>query len=107
MGYVIYSNTASIRTQRGDRIVSGQDKLVAELLRGLKHERDELKLQMHLAKKELQDEWQALDDRLNAFNHRYEPLRKAVSEVSDDVWESLKLVGDEIRAGFAKIRKSL
>ena len=87
--------------------MSGQDKLVADLLRGLRHERDELKLQMHLAKKELQDEWQTLDDRLNALSHRYDPLRQAVAESADDVWESLMLVGNEIRAGFSKIRKSL
>ncbi len=87
--------------------MSGQDKIVAELLRGLKHERDELKLQMHLAKKEIQDELQTLDDRLDALNHRYQPLRQAVAESTDDVWESLKLVGDEIRTGFANIRKSL
>lgn len=87
--------------------MSGQDKIVAELLRGLKHERDELKLQMHLAKKEIQDELQTLDDRLDALNHRYQPLRQAVAESTDDVWESLKLVGDEIQAGFANIRKSL
>ncbi len=87
--------------------MSGQDKLVAELLRGLKHERDELQLQMHLAKKDLQDEWQTLDDRLDALSHRYEPLRHAVAESTEEVWESLKLVGNEIRAGFAKIRKSL
>lgn len=87
--------------------MSGQDKIVAELIRGLKHERDELKLQMHLAKKEIQDELQTLDDRLDALNHRYQPLRQAVAESTDDVWESLKLVGNEIRAGFAKIRNSL
>jgi hypothetical protein len=87
--------------------VSGQDKLVAELLRGLRHERDELRLQMHLAKKELQDEWQVLDDRFEALSQRYEPLRKAVAESTDDVWDSLKLVGSEIREGFSKIRKSL
>lgn len=87
--------------------MSGQDKILAELIRGLKHERDELKLQMHLAGKELQDEWQKLDDQLNQLNHRYEPLRQAVAESAEGVWASLKLVGDELHAGFAKIRKSL
>ena len=31
--------------------MSGRNKAVAELIRGLRHERDELKLQIHLAKK--------------------------------------------------------
>ena len=87
--------------------MSGQDKMVAELIRGLKHERDELKLQMHLAKRDLRDDWQILDDKLDALNNRYDPLKQAVAESTDDVWEALKLVGLEIRDGFEKIRKAL
>ena len=84
-----------------------QSKIVADLLRTIKVERDELKLQMHLAKNELQDKWQELDDRLAELSYRYEPLRKAVANSTLDVWESLKLVGGEIQQGFSEIRKSL
>ncbi|MCA9133724.1 MAG: hypothetical protein KDA45_11240 [Planctomycetales bacterium] len=87
--------------------MNGQSKVVAELLRGLRHERDELKLQIHLGRKELQDEWQQLDDKLDALNHQYEPLKGAVEESATGVWESLLLVGSEIRDGFQRIRQAL
>ena len=82
-------------------------KIVADLIHELKQERDELKLKVHLGKKELQVEWQELDDKLDALNHRYDPLKHAVGETAEDVWDSLKLVGCEILEGFHRIRKSL
>ncbi len=77
------------------------------LIHKLKHERDELSLQMHLGKQELVDEWDSVQHNLDQLSQRFEPLKKAVAETSEDVWDSLKLVGDEIRDGFKRIRKSL
>ncbi len=87
--------------------MSGQDKIVAELIRGLKHERDELKLQMHLATMEVRDELSELGDKLDALDHQYQPLRDAAESSADDVWESLKFVGYEIRDGLKRIRDAL
>ena len=87
--------------------MSSQNKAVAELIRGIRHERDELKVQMHLAKKEPQDQWQQLSDRFERLNEDYEPLKDALKETSEDVWDSLKLVGDELKEGFRRVRKSL
>ncbi|NNE01161.1 MAG: hypothetical protein HKN47_27925 [Pirellulaceae bacterium] len=84
-----------------------KSKVVKTLISELKQERDELKLKVHLGKMELQEEWQALADKLDALNHRFDPLKDAVEETSEDVWDSLKLVGGEIRDGFQRIRQSL
>ncbi len=78
-----------------------------ELIVKLKQERDELALKMHLGKAELKDEWDTVQRKLDQLTDRFEPLNKAVAETSEDVWESLKLVGEEIKAGFHRIRKSL
>lgn len=87
--------------------MSTEKKHFANLIEGLKQERDELKVKVHLGKMELQEEWQELEDKLDALNHRFEPLKHAVEETADDVWESLKRVGGEIGEGFQRIRKSL
>ncbi len=84
-----------------------QRKSLQELLRKLRQERDELALQMHLGKEDLKDEWDAIQHKLDQLGHRLEPVNKAVTETSEDVWESLKLVGDEIKEGFRRIRKAL
>ena len=87
----------------------GEQKRTAfeELLSQLKQERDELKLKIHLGKQELKDEWSVLQDKLAGLDDRFRPVRDAAGETADDVWESLKLVGGEIRDGFKRIRNSL
>lgn len=80
---------------------------MANLIRELKQQRDELRLKMHLGGEELKDEWDKLEDKLAQLNHRFEPVKDAVEDTAEDVWESLKLVGGEIKEGFHRIRKSL
>ena len=78
-----------------------------EMISALKQQRDELAVRIHLAEAEVKKEWDRLDDKLNQLSHRFDPLKDAVGETADDVWESLKLLGDEVKEGFTRIRKSL
>lgn len=87
--------------------MSGQSKIVAELIRGLKHERDELRLQTHLASMEAREELSRLGDKLDELDHQYEPLKDAAQASADDVWDSLKLVAYEIRDGLKRIRDAM
>jgi len=82
-------------------------RLIANLIRDIKQERDEVALQIHLGKEELKDEWDALEEKLVQLNHRFDPLKHAVGETSEDVWDSLKLVGIELKEGFQRIGKAL
>jgi cell fate (sporulation/competence/biofilm development) regulator YmcA (YheA/YmcA/DUF963 family) len=82
-------------------------RLISNMIADLKEERDELALQMHLGKQEAKSEWQRLVKKLEELEHRSQPLKSAVVETSEDVWDALKLVGDEIKDGFHRIRKSL
>ncbi len=79
----------------------------SRLMSELKQQRDELKLQIHLGSEELKDEWGKLDQQLTQLNDKYQPLKNAVGETAEDVWESMKLVGGEIKDGFRRIRKEL
>ena len=86
---------------------ANNEEYVADLISKLKQERDELALQIHLGKAELKDEWDKLEEKFVGMNKDYEPLKAAVGETADDVWESLKLVGGELLEGFHRIRKAL
>ena len=86
---------------------TNQESIISELISDLKQQRDHLRLKIHLGKVELKDEFQRLDDKLAQLNHRFDPLKGAVGETAGDVWESLRLVGCEIRDGFQRIRKSI
>jgi uncharacterized coiled-coil DUF342 family protein len=77
------------------------------MINDLKTERDELSLQIHLGKQEVKSEMQALGDKLDELNQRFEPLKEVAKETSEDVWDAMKIVAQEIQNGFHRIRKSL
>jgi hypothetical protein len=87
--------------------MSETKQYVSQLLSDLKQQRDELRLQIHLGGKELKEQWNALEDKLLDLDRRCEPIKEAVGDTAEDVWESLKLLGGEVKEGFQRIRKSL
>ncbi len=78
-----------------------------ELVEALKQQRDELALKIHLGKKEAQDEWSQVTDKLDKLQDDYKPVKEAVKESASNVTEALLQVGSEIQDSFHKIRKSL
>lgn len=78
-----------------------------ELLETLKQERDQIALKMHLASAEAKQEWSKLRDRLDRLLVDYEPVRKAAGQSAQDVAGALKLVAEEVKAGFERIRRAL
>lgn len=87
--------------------MSEERSRVQELISSLKQQRDELRLKMHLGSEEAKDQWEKLEEKFQQLTSDYEPLKHAVDESADDIWESLKLVAGEIKTGFNRIRKSL
>lgn len=81
----------------------------------LKQQRDELKLQMHLAGKEAQDQFADLEKKWSEVESRVEPLSGAVKEASSAAGEQAKKVtgaaldvaAREISSGYEKLRKLL
>lgn len=88
-----------METQSQDRI--------QKLVQDLKRQRDELRLQMHLANLELRNEWDKMDGKLAELTRRSQPVRAAVGESAEDVWDAVKKLGSEIKDGFDRIRKAL
>ncbi len=64
--------------------------------------RDDLKVRIHLASKELQDSWQTLEARWRDFQAQAE-LEKTASNVS----EATKLLGAELKDGYDRIKRAL
>lgn len=87
--------------------MSEQRDRVSDLISSLKQQRDELAVRMHLAGAEARQEWSRLDDKVNELSHRFDPVKRAVGDSADDLWESLKLLGEELQHGFERVRKSL
>lgn len=73
-----------------------------ELIQHLKQERDELKLKLHLASKELKDEWEELEGKWDKFSSQ-----AGLSKTAAGVESALELLGDELKKGYERLRKAL
>ena len=87
--------------------MSDEKLTLEEMMSSLKRERDELKLQMHLAGMEAKDEYERLSGKLDELTTQFDPVKDAVSESADNVWAAMLLAADEMKSGFTRIRKSL
>ena len=67
----------------------------------LKQTRDELKLQMHLAGKEAEEEWEDLVKDWDSFVHKTQ-----LDKSADEVGEAAKELGMKIKSAFDRLRKS-
>lgn len=79
------------------------DRMVTEL----KHERDELKVKLHLARMDAGDEWHKLETRLAKLDAKARELGNATAEASHEIGAAAKLLGEEIRKGLKTIGKHL
>ncbi len=78
-----------------------------DLITSLKQERDELKLQMHLASMEAKDEYERVSGKVDELTDQYEPVKNAVEETAENVFAALGLVADELKFGFQRVRKTI
>jgi len=73
-----------------------------KLVEDLKRTRDEIRLQIHLGSKELQEEWAEIESRWSAFESKAE-LDKSVRDVNDAV----RILGAELNEALTRVRKAL
>ena len=73
-----------------------------DLVQDLKRARDELRVQIHLASKEAQDEWQELEEKMEGF-----ASKAGLEETGEGIGQALGQLGNEIKAGYARLRDAL
>lgn len=73
----------------------------------LKTHRDELEVQLHLGAADAKDEYAKAKVQLDELLNRYTPVKDAVEDSAENVWESLTLLGDEVKNSFSRISDSL
>jgi NTP pyrophosphatase (non-canonical NTP hydrolase) len=83
-----------------------RDKL-RDTLEKLERERDELRVRLHLGKAEAKEEWDKLDGRIAELRSRLDRAGGEAGDVMEDVAAAAKLLGDEIRLGFDRVRRML
>ncbi len=73
----------------------------------LKTERDELRVRMHLAKEDLQDEWTTLEGKWDKLEHKLSAAKTEVADSSGDVGLAAKALAFEIKQAYQRIKRSL
>ena len=73
----------------------------------LKQERDELRVKIHLAKADAQDEWSKLEEKYENLKQLAGSAKNAANDAGGDVKAAASLLLDELKKGYAKIRESL
>ena len=87
--------------------MSDQRSALDETISKLKQERDELKLQMHLASMDAKDEYDRISGIVDELSDQYEPVKDAVEEAAGNVFSALGMVADELKIGFHRVRKAV
>ena len=73
-----------------------------DLVADLKRKRDELRLKIHLASKEAQDEWEELEEKMQEFSSRAE-----LGKTSEGLGDALGRLGQELKLGYKRIRNAI
>lgn len=74
---------------------------------GLLQQRDELLVQMGLAKLEAKEEWEKTEAKLEEMKARFDAVAGEAKDASGDVWTSVKMLGEEVKTAYERIRNSL
>lgn len=73
-----------------------------DLVADLKQKRDELRLKIHLASKEAQDEWEELEEKMQDFSSKAE-----LGKTGEGLGEALGKLGEELKLGYKRIRSAI
>lgn len=68
-------------------------------------QRDELVVQAHLAKLEAREEWQELEDKLDALRGKAAEAADVASDAAGNVVAAARLIGEEIASGYERLRR--
>jgi archaellum component FlaC len=69
--------------------------------------RDEIKLKAHLGQADAKDELEQLEKKWKGFLTEYKPLTDEAGKTAENAGAALALVGEEIKAGYKRLRKLL
>lgn len=68
--------------------------------------RDELKLEIHLARSDVRDEWKGLERKWNYFEGKVRQAQRESEKTSEEIWEDVKRLGEDLREGYGRVRRS-
>jgi uncharacterized protein YukE len=78
-----------------------------EVWEDLKTQRDELKVQIHLAQADLRDELEALEPKWESAQENFKQLQHETEHAAQEVKHALGVIADELGTAYKKIKSRL
>jgi len=80
-----------------------------DIIEELKQKRDELRVQVHLASKEIKDEWEDLEQKMEELSVKTRQFSDdaQLKETGEGIGEALGQLGSELKRGYQRIRDAL
>ena len=73
----------------------------------LKAQRDEMRVQAHLARAEFRDEWEELEEKWQQAERKLERIQDQAVETTAEMQSSARVIMEEIGSAYDRIRKRL
>ena len=80
---------------------------IEDLWERLKTERDDMRVQAHLARAEFRDEWEKLEQKWQKAEQAFDRLQDQAVETTAEMQRSAKVVMEEIGNAYERIRQRL
>lgn len=78
-----------------------------KLAEGLKQQRDEINVQLHLAGMEVKDEWEKSEHIWDQFLDKLAEINDDTKETGDQLIHTTKIIGDELKSIYTRIKDRL
>ncbi|MBQ0832197.1 hypothetical protein [Marinobacter sp.] len=73
----------------------------------IKQYRDEARVQLHLARQDVKDEFNDLEQEWDKFRTRFDEVMNDASEASQEARQTAKKLGEDLKSGYKKIRDKM
>ena len=80
---------------------------LSSLLDDVKRQRDEIRVQLHLAKAEAKDEWERLETQFEHVRGKLQVVGHEAGKAAEEVGAALRLAAEELLHGYERVRKIL
>ena len=80
-----------------------------DMLEELKQKRDELRVQMNLASKEVKEEWEELEEKMEEFSGKAKQFASdaKLKETGSGLGDALGKLGHELKLGYERVRDAI
>jgi len=82
---------------------------IDEIIEELKQKRDEIRVQINLASKEVKEEWDELEEKMEDFSGKARQFADdaKLKETGEGIGEALGQLGGELKRGYDRLREAL